>query len=102
MKAKRGIINIAIFSILIALTSSCAHHVVIQQPPPPPVVVAPVAPYPGAVWIASEWRWDQKSRVYVKVPGYWSRPPRTQYHWTPGHWNRQRSGYVWIHGNWRR
>ena len=81
---------------------SNAQHVKVRMNFPVGVSVnAPgPCPYHGGVWIGPEWRWD--GNQYVHVPGYWSKPRGRHRRWIPGHWERNRRGYFWVQGYWKK
>lgn len=90
------------FSVLLAasLFTSCMVRggFVIRERPDEPYYIQPAPPYPGAVWIASEWVW--RSGHYVYIHGYYTHPRYAQV-WEPGHWHQVEGGYVWERGHWK-
>jgi len=75
--------------------------VLTKPTPPPAVIVKPASPFPHAVWIEPEWRWDAPTRTYVYLPGHWVKP-HGEVIWVPGHWISVPGGYTWVAGHWRR
>jgi hypothetical protein len=69
---------------------------------PPAVVVEtpPLPPYPYYVWRSGYHRWTGVR--YEWAPGVWVRPPYPRAVWAPGRWDRERRGYFWRSGHWRR
>ena len=66
--------------------------------PPPAVVVRPAAPYPGAVWVAEDWRWRRGRYQYVSP--HYVRPKASRVY-VPGYWTNGPRGHVWVRGYWR-
>ena len=82
--------------------AAATSDVVVASPPPPPSPPAEVIveqPAPDMVWIAGCWVFSP--RGYVWAPGHWERPPPYHRHYVGPHWQRRRSGYVYIRGYWR-
>lgn len=77
------------------------HAQVVSVRPAEPAYAKPAAPFPKAIWIEPEWRWDAPTHAYVYVPGHWIKP-RAKYAWVPGHWISVPGGFQWIAGHWRR
>ncbi|HXW96311.1 MAG TPA: YXWGXW repeat-containing protein [Gemmatimonadales bacterium] len=71
---------------------------VARRPPDDRVEVVGVAPGPGYVWIAGNWRWERGD--YVWGPGHWAVAERGYHRWEPGHWRHARGGWYWIDGRW--
>jgi hypothetical protein len=100
---KKVILVLFIFfaGILFFSPKSNAQIVVVRPDPPVTVVVKPAAPFPRAIWIEPEWRWNAPTRAYVYVAGHWIKP-REHYAWVPGHWMSVPGGFQWVVGHWRR
>ena len=86
---------------LFASFTSPAQNIKIRLNFPVGVSVRPIgkAPFPNAIWIGPEWRWE--AGRYVHVPGYWAAPKYRHGHWVSGHWRRNRRGYIWMPGKWK-
>jgi hypothetical protein len=68
-------------------------------PPPLRVERRVVRPYPGAVWINGNWRWNGSR--YIWVSGRWDRPRAGFSRWEDGRWVQRGRNWVWIDGRWR-
>ncbi len=96
------LLSIILFAGIVIFSSRSGAQIVVVRPTPPVAVVTkPTSPFPKAIWIEPEWRWDAATRVYVYVPGHWIKP-RDHYAWVPGHWISVPGGFQWIIGHWRR
>jgi hypothetical protein len=67
-------------------------------PPPLPEEDQPPLPDDGLLWTPGYWYW--RDRVYVWVPGLWTRPPRVGVLWTPGYWSMAGAVFVFHPGYW--
>lgn len=69
-----------------------------QKPPAPQEEQIPDPPFEDAVWIYGYWNWA--GTVYVWIPGYYMRRPRSNLYWYPGGYVRRGDGYIYVHGRW--
>ena len=97
---KKILLTSFLFLAAVIFCSNTQAQVVVTRPNEP-VAVKPTAPYPNAVWVEPEWRWDAPTRAYVYVKGFWVKP-RGGYIWDPGHWMTVPGGYQWVTGHWRK
>jgi hypothetical protein len=88
-----GLFSAAVISV-IAACSTTVHSV--SSKPDAVVVARTEAPYPDAIWVDNEYRWD--GGTYVVVPAHWE---RTQGVWVPGYWKEVPGGYTWVSGHWK-
>jgi hypothetical protein len=75
---------------------------VVPRKPPDPVAEAPPDQKPegdNIVWIPGYWAWDDDSKGFLWVSGFWRNlPPDRQ--WVPGHWDEVEGGWQWVPGFW--
>ena len=74
---------------------------VVDAPPPRRVDIAGAIPGPGWLWIPGHYKWD-RTNGYLWETGHWDRAPRGYRRWEPGRWRRERGGWFWTEGHWRR
>jgi hypothetical protein len=72
--------------------------VVDQAPPAERIEGRGRAPSPAHVWIGGHWAWRGR---WVWESGHWMLRPSTRAEWTPGHWDKDPRGSVWVPGRWR-
>jgi hypothetical protein len=98
---------LGIFLYLIVFTgafitfSSCVGGYVITEPSYNEVYVRPASPGIGYIWIDGDWRWNNRSHIYVHDHGYWTRP-RPGRSYETGHWASGPRGKSWVRGRWNR
>lgn len=83
---------------------------IMQVPPPVPIggptgrPVSPPAAGPSrpsrTVWIPEHYTYDAVRRDYAWVQGRYVEPPPGHTRWSPGRWEFQKSGFVWIADHW--
>ena len=70
--------------------------------PPPPSApqseVSPPAELPSYVWEPGGWSWNGVQ--YAWEPGKYVERPAVPATLVPGHWEKQRNGWVWVDGGW--
>ncbi len=88
-------------SLLATIACAAPARLYVRVGPPAPIVeVRAVPPSPAHVWIPGYYRWG--GAAYAWVPGYWTVPPRPRAVWVPAHWVRERRGWYFVEGRWRR
>jgi hypothetical protein len=70
--------------------------VVITEAPPPPQEER-IEVRSGYVWVRGRWDWQGR---WVWVPGHWERE-RAGYMWSDGRWEQRNNQWVWVEGEWR-
>ena len=100
---KRAGVFLIVFVFALLLYERCATttHVKIAPPPLKKEAIPKDKPYPGAVWISGQWRWDSGLGRYIWVPGHWVKAPKGKV-WKPAHWKKTPRGWVWVPGCWVR
>ena len=53
----------------------------------------------NVVWIPGYWGWDDESKGFLWVSGFWRSVPPDRV-WVPGYWNATDGGYQWVSGYW--
>jgi hypothetical protein len=75
---------------------------VVPKQPPDPIPESPPDQKPegdSVQWIPGYWAWDEDSRDFLWVSGFWREvPPNRQ--WVPGHWDQAEGGWQWTSGFW--
>jgi hypothetical protein len=72
--------------------------IVVRERPVRPAYAQPPAPSPAYIWV--EGNWIKRGHGYVYRKGYWVAPRRGRYHYSAGHWQHKKEGWIWIHGHW--
>lgn len=86
--------------ILILFIYSCrSSRYVVRERPIEPHYVQPLAPGANYIWHGGYW--IRGGNGYTYHNGYWMRPSSGRRHFTSGHWQRRRRGWVWMSGRWR-
>jgi len=93
---KNIIRNFFVVVFLFLAGTGCSSEKTIATKPVAVTVERTAPPFPDAVWIDNEYRWD--GTTYVIVPAHWSKPNGT---WVQGHWKTTSKGYVWVSGYWK-
>jgi len=86
--------NCLLFALILG-AAGCAEENTVPARPEAVVVERTEAPYPNAIWIDNEYRWD--NGTYIVVPAHWE---KAQGVWVPGHWKSTTRGYSWVPGHW--
>lgn len=71
-----------------------------KPPPAAPPVEPPPAPRPAAVAVWTPGQWQWDGRGYVWIPGAWRIPPSTQHTWQPATWSITTRGAIFVPGGW--
>jgi hypothetical protein len=90
---------VMVFAIGFACAAN-AQFVVRVRPATPILKVRPACPSPRHVWVDGNHVW--RNNQYVWTNGYWAIPPSRGHRWANGHWKKNRGGWVWVPGRWRR
>jgi hypothetical protein len=75
---------------------------VVAKKPPDPVEEQPPDQKPdgnNVQWIPGYWAWDDESKDYLWVSGFWRDVPPGQ-RWVPGGWQEVEGGWQWSPGFW--
>src|SRR5262245_19075581 len=75
---------------------------VATKPPPAPIDELPPDQKPqgdDVEWIPGYWAWDDETRDYLWVSGFWRDMPPGQ-RWVPGTWQEAADGWHWTPGSW--
>jgi WXXGXW repeat (2 copies) len=75
---------------------------VIPKEPPQPIEETPPEQKPegdNVVWIPGYWAWDDGSRDFLWVSGFWRNEPPGR-RWVPGNWQKVEGGWQWVRGYW--
>ncbi len=92
---------VALIGSLAASSASAGMRVYVRVGPPAAIVeTRPPAPAAAFVWRAGYHKWVGER--YEWVPGEWVKPPYARAVWVPGRWVKERRGWYWIEGHWRR
>lgn len=95
-------ISKAALMVALAITISAAAEAQLRIEIRPSVQVQtrPVRPSNRHVWVTAEY--NSNGNRYDRRDGYWAEPPQNRRRYSEGHWVRNRHGYVWVPGRWRR
>lgn len=76
-------------------------HVALNKPPDPIEEVPPDVKPAGdhVIWIPGYWAWDDESKDFLWVSGFWRVPPPDR-QWVPGNWQQVEDGWQWTSGFW--
>ncbi len=76
-------------------------HVAPNKPPDPIEEVPPDEKPAGdhVIWIPGYWAWDDESKDFLWVSGFWRVPPPDR-QWVPGNWQQVEDGWQWTSGFW--
>jgi hypothetical protein len=69
----------------------------VRRDPPTAVVEADPPPQANLVWARGYWRWD--GHDYVAVPGHWERV-RPGYHYVHAYWEKREGAWLLHNGIW--
>ncbi len=83
---------------LVFLSGCKPSRLVVRQRPFEPHYVQPVAPGPNYIWHNGEW--IRHGNAYVYHKGFWMKAPPNHRNYIAGHWQRRRTGWIWIGGHW--
>jgi hypothetical protein len=75
---------------------------VVDKKPPDPIEEQPPDQKPDGNdvrWIPGYWSWDDESKDYLWVSGFWRDIPPGQ-RWVPGAWQEVEGGWQWSPGFW--
>jgi hypothetical protein len=75
---------------------------VVTKQPPDPIEEQPPDQKPDGTnvqWIPGYWAWDEQSKDYLWVSGFWRDVPPGQ-RWVPGAWQEVEGGWQWSPGFW--
>lgn len=104
MRVLRPAIHALVITVALLAIPGCASagtRAYVRIGPPAPVFeVRSVAPGPRYVWVGGYHHWN--GRAYTWQPGRWTAPPRNRHAWVQGRWLRERRGWYFVPGHWRR
>jgi len=92
---------IIIFTTLGITFNSCVAGYVASEPVYDRGYERPLSPGGAYIWIEGDWFWNNRTRVYVHHPGYWTLP-REGRSFREGYWQSGPRGKSWIRGHWER
>jgi hypothetical protein len=102
--SRRNVVSAFIVGASGLIAGACVaveRDVVAAPPPALKAEIVPVLPPERAAleyWQPGHWRWN--GREYVWVEGRYVVRPRPQAVWVAPHWDRRRSGWVFVEGHW--
>jgi hypothetical protein len=100
-KTLRILLYLIVFTGACLTFSSCVGGYVLTEPSYDEAYNRPANPGIGYIWIDGDWRWNNRSNIYVHEHGYWTRP-KTGRSYQSGHWESGPRGKYWVRGRWNR
>jgi len=75
--------------------------IVAPNPPPAPRAENPPPPsMPDLVWKPGHWAWNTATAQYDWIDGTYVERPARMAKFTPGYWQREPNGWMWVDGHW--